>query len=418
MEINDLIHLQNPWWRDPGTFPNETNLPKRDGFDSFFNHFTKNKLISGLTGLRRIGKTTLIKQTITELLKRKTDPKTIFYFSFDEPTVEENRDVLDKIINYFIKIVNRTELYKLKKQLYIILDEIQTVAYWQDIIKRYYDFNLPIKFIVTGSASLSILRKSQESLAGRIITTSLAPFSYDEYQRIAGKNDFEDYLDFGQFPELWNFDDQTRKINYLKDSILAKVLEVDIIKLYKLRKTYDFERLFWSLLPNTGQIIKSGRLITDLGFKKATLFKYLSVLEKSLLINKILNYNGSFRSEKRLLRKIYPGSVNFLKLSIDPINIGFKVESYIAGLLIDKQAYLCRERDKEIDFILPQKKIAIEVKYQNRVDPMDLVFFRKFLKEKDYKGILIVKNPDSLSKKIENTEILTSDSCAQQIRNL
>jgi len=265
---------------------------------------------------------------------------------------------------------------------------------------------------------LSILRKSQESLAGRIITTSLAPFSYDEYQRIAGKNDFEDYLDFGQFPELWNFDDQTRKINYLKDSILAKVLEVDIIKLYKLRKTYDFERLFWSLLPNTGQIIKSGRLITDLGFKKATLFKYLSVLEKSLLINKILNYNGSFRSEKRLLRKIYPGSVNFLKLSIDPINIGFKVESYIAGLLIDKQAYLCRERDKEIDFILPQKKIAIEVKYQNRVDPMDLVFFRKFLKEKDYKGILIVKNPDSLSKKIENTEILTSDSCAQQIRNL
>lgn len=405
MEISNLISLQNPWWQDSSYLPPESNLPKRDLHDRFYQEVIQVKQINSLTGLRRIGKTTLIKQIIAKLLKNHVDPKTIIYFSFDQPTVQENTNTLETIIDFFTKKIVKKDLNRLKQPLYFFLDEIQLIPYWQDIIKRYYDLNLSLKFIVSGSSSLFVSEKSKESLAGRIFSFMLPVFSFEEYQRITGNNDFEEYLNFGQFPELWEFSDRTKKIDYLKDSIIAKVLEVDIVKLYNLRKTYDFERLFWALLPNTGQIIKSSNLMSDLAIKKATLFKYLLILEKSLLVNKVLNLSGSFRSEKRLLRKIYPASTNFLTLLPDAINIGFKVEAYIANLLAFKRPYLYRLRDKEIDFVLPQEKIAIEIKYQNNINYRELDFFEKYLDEKKYQGIVVVKNEKSLE--VEDKKIKT-----------
>jgi hypothetical protein len=409
MEIFDLISLQNPWWQDSSYLPPESNLPKRDLYDRFYQEVIQIKQINSLTGLRRIGKTTLIKQVIAKLLKNHVDPKTIIYFSFDQPTVQENTNTLETVIDFFTKKIVKNNLNQLKQPLYFFLDEIQLIPYWQDIIKRYYDLNLPLKFVVSGSSSLFVSEKSKESLAGRIFSFVLPVFSFEEYQRITNNNNFEEYLNFGQFPELWDFSDQTKKISYLKDSIIAKVLEVDIVKLYKLRKTYDFERLFWSLLPNTGQIIKSSNLMSDLAIKKATLFKYLSILEKSLLINKVLNFSGSFRSEKRLLRKIYPASTNFLTLLPDSLNIGFKIETYVANLLISKQPYLYRLRDKEIDFVLPPEKIAIEVKYQNNINYRELTFFRKYLNEKKFQGIIVVKNDKPLAVEDKNIKTVRAE---------
>ncbi|MEK7078945.1 MAG: hypothetical protein AAB929_02645 [Patescibacteria group bacterium] len=105
------------------------------------------------------------------------------------------------------------------------------------------------------------------------------------------------------------------------------------------------------------------------------------------------------------MRKIYPSSTNFLNLLPDSINIGFKVEAYIANLLNMKQPYLYRLRDKEIDFVLPQEKIAIEVKYQNNIDYREVAFFRKYLNEKKYQGIVVVKNDKPLN--IEDKNIKT-----------
>ncbi len=70
-----------------------------------------------------------------------------------------------------------------------------------------------------------------------------------------------------------------------------------------------------------------------------------------------------------------------------------------------KQPYLYRLRDKEIDFVLPQEKIAIEVKYQNNIDYREVAFFRKYLNEKKYQGIVVVKNDKPLN--IEDKNIKT-----------
>lgn len=394
MIIKDLIYLQNPWYRTPHYTPSELILPKRTLFPYFYQEVTQTKQITSLTGLRRTGKSTLLKQTIATLLNNHADPQNILYFSFDQPTLIEQPQTLEEVLQLFFSNIIHKPIHELKTKVYLFFDEIQIIPFWQDIIKRYYDLNQNLKFIVTGSSSLFISEKSKESLAGRIFTTSLIPLSFAEYQFLSGKTDFVDFLDFGQFPEMLELKDNTKKVEYLKEGVIGKVLEIDIVKAYGIRKTVDFERLFWSLLPNTGQIIASSKLMSDLSLKKATLFKYLSILEQSLLIQKVLNLSGSFRSEKRLLRKLYPASSNFLSLIAEHVNTGFKVETYINSLLhfITKNVYLYHHREKEVDFVLPDKKIAIEVKYQEHIHPSDYRSLETYVKEKKYRGILVTKN--------------------------
>lgn len=393
MKISDLIYLQNPWFRDQSFIPREDLLPKRTLFKSFLNDIVNFRQIISLVGLRRVGKSTLIKQIIAQMIKEKIMTTRIFYFSFDQPTIIETEDTLEAIIHFYFEKIIKKNINRLNEKVYLFFDEIQLIPYWQDILKRYYDINQNIKFIVSGSSSLFITKGSKESLAGRIFEKYLSPLSFSEYKKLSQKDDFIDYLNYGQFPELLQIKDNWRKIDYLKDGVIGKILEVDIVKTYGIRKTVDFERLFWSILPNSGQIIQSGKLMADLQFKKATLFKYLTILEKSLLINKVLNLSGSFRSEKRLLRKLYPASTNFFSFLPEPVQSGFKVESYIASLLKTKtdSLYLYNQRGKEIDFIIPEKKLVIEVKYQETIRPEDYSFLSKFIQKKNYRGIIISK---------------------------
>lgn len=396
MDINEQIYLQNPWLRDAVFLPKEFSFPQRDIFESFYQDIISLKQITSLVGLRRVGKSTLIKQVIGKILKNKISPKKILYFSFDQPTIIEEPQTLERIITFYFNRILNKQIHNIKEKVFIFFDEIQLIPYWQDIIKRYYDINQQIKFVVSGSSTLFIHEKAKESLAGRIFERRLPPLNFAEYKRLSGANDFIDFLNFGQFPELLEIKDIQKKIDYLKEGVIGKILEVDIVKAYKVRKITDFERLFWSLLPNSGQIVQSGKLMSDLGMKKATLFKYLSILEKSLLIDKVLNLSGSFRSEARLLRKLYPASSNFISLVPETINLGFKVETYVNSILKGKEkaVYLYNRRGKEIDFVLPDKRLALEVKYQEHVRPADYAFLEKFIKEKKYKGIVISKNQE------------------------
>lgn len=394
MDIKELLYLQNPWFRDQKYIPSEHFLLKRDLFSSLEREITDIKQITSLTGLRRTGKSTLLKQVIANLLQKRTDPSCILYFSFDQPTIDKQPELFDIVLTLYFSDILQKEVHKIINKAYIFFDEIQLIPFWQDMIKRYYDLNQNLKFIVSGSSSLFISERSKESLAGRIFTTVLPPLSFSEYKRFSGKTDFTDFLDYGQFPEMLELKDNAKKIEYLQEGVIGKVLQIDIEKIYGVRKKIDFERLFWSLLPNAGQIIASRKLMTDLSLKKATLFKYLSILEQSLLIQKVLNLSGSFRSEKRLLRKLYPASSNFLKLTAEQVNTGFKAETYIHSLLrsVNKNIFLYHHRGKEIDFILPEKKLAFELKYQEHIHSMDYRFLETYVKEKKYKGILITKN--------------------------
>ncbi len=388
----DLLHLQNPWWNNPDYQPREDRLMHRQLFDELARNAQGVRQIIGLIGLRRTGKSTLLRQIIARLLE-KLPPKYILYFAFDEPAVAENPETLTSIIQFYLQEILRTNIHSQDKVCYLFFDEIQLVPYWQDILKRYYDLSPYFKFIVSGSSSLFLRKGSRESLAGRMFEKKLPPLSFREYRSLNPEGSFTDYLAFGGFPELLQFPESVQRIEYLKTWIIGKILEIDIPKLAGIRHGVEFERLFWSVLPNTGWIMSFPKLAVDVGLKRPTLFKYLSFLEGSLLVNSVMNVAGSFRSTSRVLRKLYPASPNFLSVLPEHASIGAYAEAYTAQYLWDKGiAYgLYHSHGHEIDFLIHEQKTAIEVKYQNTIHPGDYRFLASLVKEKGYRGVILTK---------------------------
>jgi len=129
-----------------------------------------------ITGLRRVGKTTLLRQ-LFEHLNTETS-NNIHFFSFDR---KETRSVefLEQLLEYLCKIGGDD-----KKKTFIFLDEIQYITDWQGTIKHYIDFYPDIKFVITGSSSLFIKKKMSDSLAGRTYELYVHPLNYNEYQKI------------------------------------------------------------------------------------------------------------------------------------------------------------------------------------------------------------------------------------------
>lgn len=159
-----IIHLlfdSNPWWQEEGfEFVDVSLLPKRDVYDQLIDELHLRQ-ITAILGLRRTGKTTLLKQLINSLLNKSTDKREIMFFSFEESFVEYTKDVLEDVLYLYIEEVLRKKIWQIDKKVYIFLDEIQYIPHWQDILKRFYDMSANFKFVISGSFSL-LLRKKRE----------------------------------------------------------------------------------------------------------------------------------------------------------------------------------------------------------------------------------------------------------------
>ena len=162
MQILD-IQQQNSHWESKVLAP-ATLSTKRKLFSTISAQLSMRYVLS-IQGLRRTGKSVLMRQLVDELTaKEEIKPSQILFFSFD---LEDEQDLLPsselkELLNiYFLQIL-KIHPQKISSRVIIALDEIQNVANWQGIIKSYFDLNENIKFLITGSSSL-FLSKSSES---------------------------------------------------------------------------------------------------------------------------------------------------------------------------------------------------------------------------------------------------------------
>ncbi|MEK7168758.1 MAG: ATP-binding protein [Patescibacteria group bacterium] len=414
--VGDLFTL-NPWWGSDNLLFTKKYSFYRDLFDEFLDRVVNRDLITSLVGLRRVGKSTMIQQTIYKLIENGVNPKSILYFLFEDITAKnvDLSDYLRKIIDYQI---NQNP----KEKIYIFLDEIQYINGWNSVLKRYFDIYPQIKFIVSGSSSLFINTESKESLAGRIQELILRPMSYGEYLRMTDKDNtemhFMEYLSWGEFPYLEKLINWEEKKEYINDFVFKKVVEND---LPKYRKIYGSEivNMLNILMAYSGQTIEIQNFASDLGIAQNTTREYLSLLEKTHLISQVFNMGIGFRTRSVRQRKIYLTSVNAsvlhnyqgLMSESWQRNIGNIIETFVYNHLVRKnqgEVSFWRQRQiKEVDFInlLTESKLPIEVKYQNEIKKQDLenlLYYCK--KEKLNKAVIITKNEDA-TREIEGVKI-------------
>lgn len=417
--LENAIYKQNPWWVGGTVFDQNEHLLKRDAFKRI-QSLLGNTLITALTGLRRTGKTTLIKQIISEFLERGVNSKTILYFSFEESALSQHSEVLERIIEF------QHDRFP-KEKLYFFFDEIQYVDYWNSLLKRYFDYGWQIKFVITGSSSLFIKTKARESLAGRILEYKLQTLSFSEYLRFSHglivstldpfstvglegfKNDLEsnflEYLSFGEFPFLLELKNFSERKQYLLDWIVGKIVQGDLPKVKRIVHTPSVAALVEVLISGSGQLVELQNLASDLGINRKTLSEYLDLLEETKLFRQIYNLSSSFRVRSVRVRKVYCSSVNILvhqvgnghNLGYSQVYLGQAVENFVANYLAKQegQVYIWRERQKEVDFIWERgvERIPVEVKFQNQIHPSDLKNILNLCKKhKLTKGIIVTKD--------------------------
>lgn len=427
------INRQNQHWDEKNSNFPESNRYKRYLFSDIINYLPYRQILS-IVGLRRTGKTVLLKQVIEYLIKDKNvDRTSILFLSFDEALLSKAIKLENYIDAYFENFLDNE-----KEQVYIFLDEIQYASKWQHILKRYYDANSNLKFIISGSSSLFLQKKSTESLAGRIFEFNLSTLSFSEYlDLISVKEDlikeyeeivfdlkkfdlgiiaekkikvenflakfgeetvvlFENYLSSGHFPEIVSEQNEEVARKYIKESVYKKTIEFDIPKIFGIEKVDELRFLFEIFIHETGNELELQNIASEAEIDKKTLNRYLEYFKSSLLLNVVYNYTKSFRKSHRQLKKIYISSTNFyfLEKNIDAVVraqiIGHLAETHAYNLLNKNFEYISflRKRDKEIDFIstnnlLDQKSLKlIEVKYRENIDREKFDFIELTAKKK------------------------------------
>jgi len=424
-ELKTLLAPYNPWWKDKrGDW--RSNIPeyRREIFRKILFDIDELPQIISITGPRRVGKTTVLQQVICHLLDaRHVEPKRILYFSCDDPEVFASQKLQKEILDKLLKHATEGGAAK-ESPFFFFLDEIQRLPRWELFLKKYYDLKVPVRFIISGSASSPIFRSSQESLLGRIKDRHLLPFSFREFclyslrdaagfeaslpqpeelrhlilgEKAEGARDFLERLDKslspfdarinqsvntyakeGGFPEVWEIRDPIRKMEYLLEQQVRKVLYEDLMALTKYKKPENVLRFFVYLLAHPGAEINIAKVANEIGIERRVIEENLPRLVMTDLIVRIPKFTHKPLRVKQGNIKCYPVDPSLRNAVLktwtdfrDQTTMGIYAENLVARHLstwaeaIDVSFY--REKDKEVDFVVTHggnKYLPIEVKSQ------------------------------------------------------
>ena len=339
----------------------------------------KNALV--ITGMRQVGKTTLMKQVYDEV----SFPK--LWFDFDNPLDMlhfENIDY-DAIYKSLLK-----ESGAEKGRLFVFIDEIQNLPEITRIIKYLID-HYKVKFIVTGSSNYYLKNLFQESLSGRKFLFILPTMSFREFlffkdqeqdceqeqdqkKEIQGKlkeysllefkkyeNDYADYMEYGGFPEVVTTTDIKIKKEVLRN-IFASFFEKDIRLLSDIKDIRELRDLILLLVPRTGNMLDITKLSSESGINRVKLYDYLEFLQGVFFIKLIPKFSASIDRSVAGGKKVYFADNGLLNV-IGRVNDGQLLENSVANQLslYGELSFYNKRNTAEIDFIL-NKKIAFEVK--------------------------------------------------------
>jgi len=383
-QLEDLMVAQNPQWRDEFCWENYiTKDIKREVFSTLWDNLNSNRQIIALTGPRRVGKSYLLHQLAAQLLRSKAiSPKNILYFSFSSN--QDEKDLIYQLINLF------RSKFSDGKACIIFLDEVQFVSYWADQIKLFYDQELPIKFVVTGSTSIFHHQKSRESLLGRINKIPIGVLSFCEYLRFKNiqvkisnqadfvsqlpvlRSEFKAYLSSGQLPEL-ALNPNIDQANYLTQ-LVDQLVNFDVPWLYKYLDRTQFTNLFKILSAELANEVSVNKLATGLGVNRSMVTEYIHILEEIGYFS--LCYNSFFKKMRAKIsgiKKCYSLNTN-LALSVNGFDksyfndarvLGHYAEDYVFMRLKNKfpleNIEYYSDRKSEIDFVTNDS--VWEVKY-------------------------------------------------------
>ncbi len=314
-------------------------------------------LIQILMGPRQVGKTTGVLQFL------ETYSQHYHYVSADALLTTNTSWILDQW---------QQTLQKGSKAL-LVIDEIQKVDHWSETIKKLWDAqqlkNTKIDVLLLGSSSLALSQGASDSLAGRFELIPVYHWDYHESNALHPMT-LDTYLQYGGYPKSYDYlDDTERWTNYVKGSVIDRVIDKDILRFATVKKPALFRQAFEILCNYPSQEISFRKLLGQLQDQGNTdLIKYyMSLFEGAFLFKSLQKYSRQAFRIKSSSPKIVPLCPCFYQIfSHTEDKRSFVFESTVGAALLQlsPQVYYWREGNAEVDFVLiwQKKMFAIEVK--------------------------------------------------------
>lgn len=280
---------------------------KREQYMELIRDYIDNPMIKIIKGIRRSGKTELLKMIIAELKDRGVEDEQIIYLNYESLSAYEYKD----FIRLYKYVESRSQ--SINKKVYVLLDEIQEVEFWEKAI-RSIRIDFPSDIYITGSNAHLLSGELATLLSGRYIEFEMLPLSFVEflefYNGILNTKDvlncYKYYMKFGGFPDLMNMKQKEPVLyNYLK-GIYDTVVLRDVIERGNIRNPELLKRILHYVMDNIGQMTSGAKILDYLKganqekVSTTSLYNYIDGLENAMIIYSVKPYDIK---GKRILKR-------------------------------------------------------------------------------------------------------------------
>lgn len=316
------------------------------------------EFIKVITGIRRCGKSSLLKLFVEKILDEDKSANVIYmnFESFEFDDIVNYKDMYNKVG----KQINRT------KKNYILLDEVQRVKEWEKAVNAItVDFNSDI--YITGSNAYLLSSELSTYLSGRYIEIKVLPLSFKEYLDFTVLEDkrtledkFVEYIKFGGMPGIINIKNEENLYESVIKGIYNTVFMKDVIERNKLVDATLLEKILKFLMSNIGSFISSKKIadfLTSQGTKIThnTVLNYLQMLENAYIIYKVPRYDIKGKEILKTLEKYYivDTGIRNVILGFRDTDFGHIIENIVYFELI-RRGYditIGKNDSLEVDFI-------------------------------------------------------------------
>lgn len=317
-----------------------------------------------IIGIRRSGKSVLLKQIETELVEKGVARNHIIYLNFEDLEYSFIENEID-LHQYIKKQLVDDEKY------YLMFDEIQNVINFEKAINS-FRATLNCSIFLTGSNGKLLSGELATHLSGRYVIFRIMPFSFKESCTIKGisrdtvrDEDFLEYLNFGGMPQRFLMQSESEIKVYLRDLYNSIVLK-DIVLRSKIKEVDILNRIVEYMVMNTSQTFSAKSISSyfesiNRKVSTETIYQYLEYITSSLIMNRVMRFD--IRGKRLLTRsdKYYLTDLGLAKIN----NTGFKtelgalIENIVYNELINRghDVYVGKTQKGEIDFIVMDGKV-------------------------------------------------------------
>ncbi len=383
--METLLYRFNPWWESY----NWPDFIPREGYLKSLLSVQGTRDIILLTGLRRTGKTTLMKMAIQALIRDYgIKPSYIFYCSLDYYGLEHY--TIMEIVEEFLKL----QKISTSEKTFLFLDE---VAYKEDFslqLKNLYDtFNVKI---YASSSSASVLKDEKALLTGRERIIEILPLDFHEFMKFKNlsikkadrhllESAFLEYMETGGMPEYVLTGDP-EYIKQLVDDIIYK----DIISRYKIKDETAVRDFFRLLMERAGKQLTLNKISRILGMSVDTARRFLNYFSSTYIIYTVERC-GKLNERLKSPKKVYAGDIGIRNAVTGMRDLGAIFENLVFFAIKHKRPCYLLKNGVEIDFFTEDRWL-IEAKYGQKLTQKQARLFESV----DAKGRLVVDSLEGL----------------------